>query len=233
MIYFKYNTLVFLLFFLLKFIPAQMNERIGRPFGISAFGGLKMNSSMDGYKNSSGFLTGFGVTTSIANVVFPELNYSFSNTSYGEDSIGKNLINKSKSLGFSLNSKISAFYISLGKSSKQECWGLGVKLLLGYNYSLNFKNDFNFNYVNQNDSGLELGLGINPTYSGGHKSRVSWSYYYEIIYRLDLNKNNQFAIDTHSAWQQNGLFIKLTVLHYNTFNFLARPSKEKSYKRKY
>jgi len=215
-------------------VKAQMHEVSGGNIGVTLFGGGKMNtSSASDIKYSNGLIAGIGLTTSLAEVIFPEIHYSFASTKYGVDSIGNILENKSNVLGMSLNSKIPVYSLSLGKSSKWECWYMNIKLLLGYNYSINLSNKNNFNYLNKNDQLLEVGLGINPRYSGGHKSRVAWSFIYDFVYRLDFNKNDRFSIENQSDWKQNGFFFRLTILHYKTFDFLGGTSKKKSYKRKF
>jgi len=213
---------------------SQMNEVTGGNIGVSLFGGMKYNTSTSkAYKAPTGFLLGAGVTTSIAGVLYPEINYAYSKVGYGVDSLANLLETKTNCLGLNLNAKIPAFFFSLGKSSKGECWGVNINLLAGYVYGINFNNRSNFNYINKNDQALEIGIGIRPEFSGGHKSRVAWSYNYELVYRFDLNRNSNFSIENNSGWKQNGLFFRLTIMHYKTSDFLGGNKKKKSYKRKY
>ncbi len=217
-------------------ISSQMHQVSGGNIGLVAFGGMSTNkSSLENYKTNGGYFFGVGATTSIKNFLFPEIHYSLSDVNYGtNDSLNLNYQNKNQSLGFSLNSKLHFYSLRLGKSTKGECWWLNLKLLAGYNYALHFSNKSNFqSFANQNDSRLEFGLGINPKYSGGHKSRVAWSYFYDIVYRLDLNKNNNFKLQDASGWQQNGIFFRVTILHHKTSDFLGGNQKKKSYGKKY
>jgi hypothetical protein len=205
-----------------------MNEVSGGNIGLSANGGLVLNSP-----EGKGFGFGAGLTTSLGGMIFPEVNFSKRSESYGVDSLGTTRSGSSSFLGLGLNNKIPIWTIQLGKSSKGECWYLGVKFLLDYNYRWALKNTSNFNFTKANESGLNLGIGIKPSYSGGHKSRVAWSYYYDIYYHLDLSKTNHPDISAGS-WKQNGLFFRVTVTHHKTSDFLdSGINKRKAYGRKY
>ena len=230
----KFTTMknvVLLMFIFLSFNSySQMNEVSGGNIGLSFFGGGKLNSSSTSSSYSAGLMWGVGITTAIRNIIFPEVSYGSSKTMYGADTLGNALENNSNELGMGINSKIPIYNLSLGKSSKGECWYLNIKFLLDYKYSVNFKNKTNFTYTSQNDHLLNLGIGINPKYSGGHKSRVAWSYFYDVGYRLDLNKNDGFSIDDQTDWKQNGFFFRLTIVHHKTSDFLGGNKPKKSYK---
>jgi hypothetical protein len=207
---------------------SQLYEVSGGNFGVSANAGYILNNP-----KGAGYSFGGGLTTSFGELFFPEVNYSFQKEGYGSDSSGINLSNSSHQLGLALNNKIQVFTLSLGKSNKGECWHLMFKLLLDYRYAWTLANNSNFAFEKQNDSGFNFGLGIRPSYSGGHKSRVAWSYFYDVYYHLDLNKNNQMALQ-ENGWKQNGLFFRMTILHYKTSDFLSNGfDKKKAYKRHY
>ncbi len=213
-----------------------MHQVSGGNIGLVAFGGLSNNkTNLENYSTKGGYFFGVGATTSIKNFLFPEVHYSFSDLNYGNnDSLGLIYQNKTQSLGFSLNSKLHFYSLRLGKSSKGECWCLNLKLLAGYSFALHFSDKSSFqDFSSQNDNRLEFGLGINPKYSGGHKSGVAWSYFYDIVYRLDLNKNNSFNLHNATGWQQNGIFLRVTILHHKTTDFLGGNQKKKSYGKKY
>jgi hypothetical protein len=221
-----FSIIVFLLSF--QFNSAQMNEVSGGNIGLSANGGLILNSP-----SGAGFGFEAGVTTSFGGMIFPELNYSKRTESYGVDSLNTELSSSSSFLGLGVNNKIPIWSLKLGKSTKGECWWLNFKLLLDYNYRWMLNNTSNFNFTKGNESGLNLGLGLRPAYSGGHKSRVAWSYYYDVYYRLDLNKSKHPEISSES-WKQNGLFFRVTVVHHKTSDFLdSGINKRKAYGRKY
>ena len=211
---------------------SQMNEVTGGNIGLSLLGGGKLNSSGN-IAYSPDILWGVGVTTALGDIIFPEVHYMRSKTNYGINYLGRGLMNNTSTLGIGLNTKLPVYSLSLGKSSKGECWYMNIKLLVDYIYSVNFKNKTNFTYTNQNDHVLSLGLGINPKYSGGHKSRVAWSYFYDFGYRLDLNKNDGFSIGDQTNWKQNGFFFRLTIVHYKTSDFLGGNKEKKSYKMRY
>jgi hypothetical protein len=200
----------------------------GGNFGVSLNGGYVINRP-----TGSGFGFGAGLTTSFREVVFPEVSYSYQSESYGADSLATDLGNTSNALGLGLNNKIPVFDISLGKSNKGECWHLLLKLLIDYKYNFMLSQKANFAFEKQNNHGFNFGLGFRPSYSGGHKSRVAWSYFYDVYYHLDLNKNDQMALQ-QSGWKQNGIYFRLTILHYKTSDFLNNGiDKKKAYKRKY
>lgn len=209
-------------------IMSQAYEKSGGNFGISLNGGYVLNSP-----KGNGFGFGAGITRGFGEVLFPEVSYQFQSETYGVDSLNEMQTSTSNNLGLGLNSKIRIFRIKLGKSSKVECWWLNVKLILDYKYAWMLSNKSNFNFNKFNNHGFNFGLGIRPAYSGGHKSRVAWSYFYDVYYHLDLNKNNQMALQ-ENGWKQNGLYFRLTILHYSTSNFLENGiNKKKAYRRKY
>ncbi len=220
-------TLGLILIFISK-VNAQLHEVSGGNVGISLNGGYVMNTP-----KGSGFGMGGGLTTTFGEVLFPEVFYQFQKETYGSDSLANDLSAASHNLGLGLNSKIPIFHFSLGKSSKGECWWLNFKLLLDYKYAWMLSNKSNFNFEQANNHGFNFGLGIRPAYSGGHKSRVAWSYFYDVYYHLDINKNNQLALQ-ETGWKQNGIYLRLTILHYSTSDFLDNGiNKKKAYRRKY
>jgi len=213
---------------------AQMNEVSGGNIGLTIHAGAETNASSLDYKSPLGMVYGFGLTTRLADLVFPTVQFESSSLKYGfADSNTTMFTNRSSSLGLGANFKIPVFSIALGKSNKGECTYLRMKLLVGYNYAINFKDKANFDYVNKNDQQLEFGFGINPRFSGGHKSRVAWNYYFDFVYRFDLNKNNGFTTVNGTDWTQNGFFFRFTVLHHKTSDFLGGNKPKKSYKKKY
>ncbi|CAG5087825.1 hypothetical protein [Parvicella tangerina] len=205
---------------------AQLSTVTGGNFGFSASGGLIMNKPF-----GSGLGANFGVTTSLYELFFPEISLGYSSSTYGVDTLGENQQNKSTFLGLGLNNKVPLFSLAMGKSKHQECWYLNLKLLLDYHYRFNLGSQSNFPFKAANESGLNLGIGIRPSFSGADKSRVAWAFFYDVFYHLDLNKTDQPSMGT--SIQQNGLFFRLTVLHYKTSNMLGGGSKKKAYKRNY
>ena len=207
---------------------AQVHEVSGGNYGVSLNGGLVMNTP-----TGKGFGFGAGITTGIKELIFPEISYSYQNESYGLDSSQVELSNTSNFIGLGLNNKIPIFDISLGKSNKGECWHLLLKLLFDYKYNFMLSQKSNFSFEKLNTHGFNFGLGLRPAYSGGHKSRVAWSYFYDVFYHLDLNKNDQMALQ-ESGWKQNGIYFRLTILHHKTSDFLNNGiNKKKAYKRHY
>lgn len=220
------SALVFLLFTSINY--AQVHEVSGGNIGISLNGGLIMNTP-----TGAGYGFGGGLTTGFGEVLFPEVSYQFQKETYGLDSLGAEQSAQSNNLGLGLNSKIPIFHFKLGKSSKGECWWLNFKLLIDYKYAWMLSNKANFNFNKANNHGFNFGLGLRPSYSGGHKSRVAWSYFYDVYYHLDLNKNDQLALQ-ETNWKQNGVYFRITILHHTTSDFLKTGiDKKKAYKRKY
>ncbi len=215
-----------IMFFSSFAVTAQLATVTGGNIGASASGGIIMNKPF-----GNGFGAGFGVTTSFYEIFFPEIGFVYSSSSFGVDTSGENQVNKSSFLGLGLNNKVPLFSIKMGKSKHQECWYLNFKLLLDYQYKFRLASKSNFDFVEKNESGLNLGLGIRPSFSGSDKSRVAWAFFYDFYYHLDLNKTDQPAMGT--SVQQNGLFFRLTVLHYKTSDMLGGGSKKKAYNRKY
>ncbi len=220
--------LLIIAFFLSAPFYSQLHEVSGGNVGVSLNAGIVKNSPV-----GSGFGFNGGITTSFRELIFPEVSFGYQSESYGFDSLSNEILNVSNNLGLSLNSKIPIWDISLGKSSKGECWHLLLKVLFDYKYSLMLRQVSTFDFDKQNNHGLNLGVGFRPAYSGGHKSRVAWSYFYDVYYHLDLNKNNQMALQ-QDGWKQNGLYFRLTILHYKTSDFLNNGiDKKKAYKRTY
>lgn len=206
----------------------QAYEKSGGNIGLSFNGGMVMNTP-----KGTGHGFGAGITRGFGEVLFPEVSYQFQQESYGADTLAIEQTAASNNLGLGLNTKIPLFKVSLGKSSKAECWWLNFKLLLDYKYSWMLSNKSNFAFNKQNNNGFNFGLGIRPQYSGGHKSRVAWGYFYDVYYHMDLNKNNQPALAAGN-WKQNGIYFRITILHYSTTDFLENGiNKKKAYRRKY
>lgn len=204
----------------------QLATVTGGNFGASATGGMVMNKPM-----GSGFGVNLGLTTSFYEIFFPEVSFGYSSSTYGVDSTGDDLLNQSKFLGLGLNNKIPIISLKMGKSKHQECWYLNFKLLVDYRYDFRFGNRSNFEFVSKNENGINLGLGIRPSFSGADKSRVAWAFFYDVYYHMDLNKTNQPALGNTS--QHNGLFFRFTFLHYKTSDMLGGGSKKKAYNKKY
>jgi len=233
----KALLIVFFSFFILSF-EAQMHEKTGKNIGMSFYGGLNYTSVKEStLKFNPNYFYGAGITRSFRDIIFPEVNYTSSKSIYGlNDTIGKfdsELVNVNHSLGLSLNSKLTMFRFSLGKSNKGECTWLNVKLLLGLNYSFHFQNKANFPMSHKNDFFLESGIGILPKYSGGHKSRVAWSYYFDLVFRYDATKNTSFMVNDVTGFRNNALMLRLTIVNYRTYDFLGGNQKKKSYNKKY
>lgn len=207
-------------------LRAQLATVTGGNFGISASGGMMMSKPV-----GDGWGMGVGLTTGFFEVMFPELSYNYNSSTFGLDSTGEEYTNQSHFLGLGLNNKIPFLSIAMGKSKHQECWYLNFKLLVDYQYKFRVGSKSNFNFNQKNESGLNLGIGIKPDYSGADKSRVAWAFYYDVYYHLDLNKSDQPVLG--SSLQQNGLFFRFTVLHYKTSDMLGGGSKRKAYNRKY
>lgn len=204
----------------------QLATVTGGNYGLSLSGGLLMNKP-----TGSGWGGDIGITTSFFEVVFPTINYGYMNSTFGFDSTGREYINKSHFLGLGVNNKIPFFSLRMGKSKHQECWYLNLKLLFDYNYRFRLNQVSSFDYQPRNETGLNFGLGIRPSYSGADKSRVAWAFFYDFYYHLDLNKSDQPVMGT--SIQQNGVFFRITVLHYKTSDMLGGGSKKKAYNRKY
>lgn len=221
------NSILFLLFLLASISSiGQLTSVTGGNFGASASIGTVMNKPI-----GNGWGMNIGLTTGFYELFFPEISYGYSSSNYGVDSSGSELINNSNYLGLGLNNKVPLFSIAMGKSKHQECWYLNFKLLLDYRYQFRLKHISSFDYNPQNESGMNFGLGIRPSYSGADKSRVAWSFFYDVYYHLDLNKTNQPAVG--GPVQHNGLYLRFTFLHYKTTDMLGGPSKKKAYNRKY
>jgi hypothetical protein len=226
-------TLLFSLF-ILSF-EAQMHEKTGKNIGLSLYGGLNYTSVKESaIKFKPNHFYGAGITRSFGDIIFPEINYTYGKGNYGlNDSLAEEFINANHSLGLSLNSKLNIFRFSMGKSNKGECTWLNVKLLLGLNYSFHFQNKANFPMSHKNDFFLESGIGILPKYSGGHKSRVAWSYYFDLVFRYDATKNTSFMVNEVTGFRNNALMLRLTIVNYRTYDFLGGNQKKKSYNKKY
>jgi hypothetical protein len=205
---------------------AQLATVTGGNFGASLTLGSVMNKP-----EGTGFGGDIGLTTSFFEVVFPTVTYGIESASFGLDSSGSDLISKSHYLGFGVNNKVPVGSISMGKSSKYECWYLNLKLLLDFNYRLRLNNTSSFDFVPRNETGLNLGLGVRPSFSGADKSRVAWAFFYDVYYHMDLNKSDQPVLGT--TVQQNGIYFRFTFLHYKTSDMLGSGSKKKAYNRKY
>lgn len=204
----------------------QLATVTGGNFGASISGGLELNSP-----NGGGFGGSFGITTSFYEVLFPEIDYSYYSSDFGNDNNGDQLVNQSQMIGFGLNNKIPFGSIKMGKSKHQECWYLNLKLLFDYKYQLRIKDRSNFDFNPKNESGFNFGLGIRPSFSGSDKSRVAWAFFYDVYYHLDLNNSYQPTLNTDI--KQNGLYLRFTFLHYKTSDMLGSGSKKKAYNRKY
>lgn len=220
-----------LLFFLVIVLvctknQAQLTTVTGGNVGFSASAGMVLNQPQ-----GSGWGYGLGLTTSFFEILFPEVTFSHTSSNFGVDSMNQEYTNQSNFLGLGLNNKIPLFAIAMGKSKHQECWYLNLKLLVDYQYKFRLGGSSNFNFVEANESGLNLGLGVRPSYSGADKSRVAWAFFYDVFYHLDLNKTNQPTIN--SQIQQNGIYFRFTVLHYKTSDMLGGGSKKKAYNKKY
>lgn len=202
----------------------QLSTVTGGNVGASISGGYLLNKPA-----GNGLGLSAGVTTSFYEIFFPEVSYEISRYDLGTDTTGETIAGKDSYLGLGLNNKIPFFSLKMGKSKHQECWYLNFKILFDYKYRLALgSSGVVLNPKNQ--SGINLGLGIRPSFSGADKSRVAWSFFYDFYYHLDLNKSE---FGTLSDIQQNGLFFRLTVLHYQTSDMLGSGSKKKSYKKKY
>lgn len=220
-----------LLFFLVFLLiccnnHAQLTTVTGGNFGVSASAGMVLNQPQ-----GSGWGYGVGLTTSFFEILFPEVAFSHTTSNFGVDSLNQEYTNQSNFLGLGLNDKIPLFSVAMGKSKHQECWYLNLKLLVDYQYKLRLGSRSNFDLAKTNESGLNLGLGIRPSYSGSDKSRVAWTFFYDVFYHLDLNKVDQPTLN--SQIQQNGLYFRFTFLHYKTSDMLGGGSKKKAYNRKY
>ncbi|MCB9188454.1 MAG: hypothetical protein H6600_05000 [Flavobacteriales bacterium] len=222
----KLDLILFLLLFCHAISFGQLATVTGGNFGASASVGMIMNKP-----TGSGWGTNIGLTTSFYEVFFPEISFGYSSSNYGIDSTGDDLINQSKFLGLGLNNKIPFLSIKMGKSKHQECWYLNFKLLFDYRYDFRFGNRSSFEFISKNENGINLGLGIRPSFSGSDKSRIAWAFFYDIYYHMDLNKTDQPILASTS--QHNGLFFRLTFLHYKTSDMLGGGSKRKAYNRKY
>lgn len=205
---------------------AQLTTVTGGNFGVSASAGFVMNQPQ-----GRGWGYGVGLTTSFFEILFPEVAFSHAVSDFGVDSMNQEYTNQSNFLGLGLNNKIPLFAVAMGKSKHQECWYLNLKLLVDYQYKFRLGSRSNFDFVKANESGLNLGLGIRPSYSGADKSRVAWAFFYDVFYHLDLNKVNQPVLN--SQIQQNGVYFRFTFLHYKTSDMLGGGSKKKAYNRKY
>lgn len=195
----------------------------GNVGGSFSAGYLKNNPTGKGFEFSA------GITTSFYEVFFPEIDFAREVYSLGLDSAGSNIEQKGNYIGVGVNNKLPIGSIALGKSSKGECWYLNLKLLFDYKYRFKIGTSA-LNMSPANQSGINLGIGIRPTFSGADKSRVAWSYFYDFYYHLDLNKSDYSNI---SGIQQNGFFFRFTLLHYKTSDMLGGGSKKKAYNRKY
>lgn len=222
----KKGLFVFVFILIYSGATGQLATVTGGNFGASASFGAIMNKP-----TGNGWGMNLGLTTSFREIFFPEVSFGMSSSNYGIDSSGSKLINNSNYLGLGLNNKIPLFSIAMGKSKYHECWYLNLKLLLDYQYKFRLKHISSFDYNPQNESGINLGLGVRPSFSGSDKARVAWSFFYDVYYHLDLNKIDQPAIG--GPVQHNGLFVRFTFLHYKTSDMLGGPSKKKAYNRKY
>lgn len=203
---------------------SQLAVVTGGNIGGSLSGGFLKNKP-----TGSGLEFSGGITTSFFEVFFPEIDFAHETYSLGQDSSGSNIEQKSNYIGVGVNNKFPVGSIALGKSSKGECWYLNLKLLFDYKHRFKIGSSaLTMNPTNQ--SGINVGIGIRPTFSGADKSRVAWSYFYDFYYHLDLNKSDFSNI---SGIQQNGFFFRFTLLHYKTSDMLGGGSKKKAYNRKY
>jgi len=209
----------------LPFSPfAQMNEVSGGNIGLNlSAGSLLMKPSGGGFEQR------LGVTSSLAEVIFGDVSIASSQERYTFDSL-PDFTNNVLKLGLSINNKIPIYSLKLGKSNRGECWYFNFKFLLDYKFDKILRTSTNFS--NSNQHGLNLGLGLRPSYSGGHKSRVAWSFFYDVFYHMDLNNSINPAISSEN-YRQNGVYFRLTVLHHKTYDFLDQGiNKKKAYKRK-
>lgn len=215
---------VFFIAFGWSSIFSQLATVTGGNVGASVSVGALLNQPGGG-----GFGTSVGLTTGIREIFFPEIDYTFYKANYGEDSQGNSLKNQSFLLGMGLNNKIPIGSIKMGKSNKLECWVLNLKLLLDYKYKIKLSNQSNFGYPSGDEQLLNLGLGMRPWFSGSHKSRVAWTFFYDLYYQFDLNTSS------YSGWnfKQNGVYLRFTFLHHKTADMLGGSSKKKSYNKKY
>jgi hypothetical protein len=210
----------------------QMHQKKGGNIGVSGLGGLSLtHPDAHSSKKSMGSVVSLGITRSFRDLLFPEINYSFFTTAYGINGSGENTTVQHHAIGIGLPAKLNFYTLRLGKSNKGECTLLRMNLLLGYYYLHPIKNktDLGVNFPDEHI--FEVGLGVLPQWSGGHKSRVAWSYFMDMGYRLDLNKNAAL-INSFSGWKTNGVFIRLTIIHYKTMDFLGGNTKKPAYKQK-
>jgi hypothetical protein len=227
----NYLTLTFFVLISVSF-SAQMHQKKGGNIGVALLGGMVMTKpDIDPSKSSNGPIMSAGVTRSFRNLLFPEINYTFFKTGYGTSVLGDASVVAHHAIGVGLPAKLNFYTMRLGKSNKGECTLLRLNILAGYYYLHQVKNQPSLGIDFPGEHALELGLGFLPQWSGGHKSRVAWSYFIDAGYRIDLNKNKAI-VHSNTGWKSNGAFLRLTIVHYKTVDFLGGNAKKPAYKQK-
>jgi hypothetical protein len=226
---------IFILSMISEPLVAQMHEKTGKNLGVTLFGGLQYTHSKEFAQKLKPYsLFGAGITRSFGDLLFPEVNYTYSKGNYGfSDSLETPFTTINHSLGIGMNTKPTIFRFSMGKSNKGECTWMNIKLILGAQYTFHLKNNANFTINHPNDFFLESGIGVLPKYSGGHKSRVAWSYFIDVVYRWDMTKNTSFSLNEVTGFKNSALLLRMTIVHYRTYDFLGGNQKKKSYNKKY
>ena len=205
----------FIIFSITKSNSAQMFEREGGNIGLIVEGGLPITIA-EAQKATGNLAYSAGITTSLFNdIVYPELTYVGGIRNFS--SIGQNYTENLSAIRPGILIKVPALTFSTGKSKHYECRAWNFHLVGGYAHLFHI----NKNQTSTQDANLVMGINLLPTKSGGAKSVQAKAFNFDVLYYLDLNKDNSFSFNSQTGWKTNYLSFRITLMIYKTYDFLG------------
>ena len=198
----------------------QMHSKTKMNIGVLAGGG-NIYTGTKSVKSSrtNNFGYELGLTSNIYKFLYGEVKYQHYNRLYNFSSSEKSDL-QNPAIALNINAKNKFYVIATGKSNRQECRGIIVRSVLGFEYAYHMlkAQETTQHFPQNNDFHVEAGISLSPSFSGGAKIRQAWTYFFDFIYRYDLNKD-KFPISPNS-WNNHYIGLRLIVLHHKTRDFL-------------